>query len=456
MNCESVREGIQDLLDGTLEPAREGEVLAHLRDCADCSRAREEIAHTIESVRRLPEEEPPAEFKTRVMHAIRREGTSRAAGPAGGRLRPLPLRLAAAIGAVALAGVFAWKSIVREGPETVSAADRATLARADEIDATAPAPPAETAASEGAVSSVAPTAPVPQTEPVGGIYRRLEEFGARLGDGKDRDEAARDGAEIEKNEQERRDAAVRGFAEDSRRALHLAQADREGEAKKAGEILGKTALGIEVSLEDKPAPTPVTGSDDFFLGRVQPEAEVQAVLSGSVSNLASPATVYSLQLERPEALSGLKAFLVPYQPPVAAEGLSAERAQAPPGVSFDTTLVDRVEIPGYLVATVPVKDLGRFDESIRKISGIRVLPPEESAAFRFREAPRSLPAPEIPASRPSLRLHAAGPQAGPSSPKAPEAAGVAGEKEQAPERKAPETVEVRLYLIPPPPPPAPK
>lgn len=106
IDCTQARSLLSGHQDGTLDPAAEAAVAAHLRGCAECSGAAGSLLAVRELLRGLPREPAPPELLGRVLAAVRAEERDRlvASAPAGtGMTRPflsrfrIPLEAAAAV-----------------------------------------------------------------------------------------------------------------------------------------------------------------------------------------------------------------------------------------------------------------------------------------------------------------------------------------------------------------------
>ena len=121
MNCEEVRDLLDDYLDGSLPEQTAGEVRAHVETCAECSRELARLESLLADVKTLPRSiDPPAELWGRIEARLAPRSVARIPRPAtappaslakSARTRQPWLQLAAAavfLMAVSSAATVAW------------------------------------------------------------------------------------------------------------------------------------------------------------------------------------------------------------------------------------------------------------------------------------------------------------------------------------------------------------
>ncbi len=138
------------LIDGQLDAEKRRRVEAHLRTCAQCRRAYEDMRATVLLLRQAPRAVPPRAFTLTEADVMR---------PSRRRSRPLWLRWATGLVALALVLVVALDAFIATaphefGPEIVSQAPQAT-----NVLSASPSP-----AVRGMAPRVAVAAPTPQKE----------------------------------------------------------------------------------------------------------------------------------------------------------------------------------------------------------------------------------------------------------------------------------------------------
>jgi anti-sigma factor RsiW len=127
MNCESVRDLLDDYVDGALPEEAAGEVRAHVAVCAECRQELERLESLLTQVRALPTSvDPPADMWDRIEARLAPRSAARIPRPVisppathaqSARFRPRWLQLAAAamlLMAVSSAATVAW---LRHGSE---------------------------------------------------------------------------------------------------------------------------------------------------------------------------------------------------------------------------------------------------------------------------------------------------------------------------------------------------
>jgi mycothiol system anti-sigma-R factor len=127
MNCKDTPEFISPYLDGELEPERAAELTAHLQDCADCTRALEEMSHLSQAVARTaPRYKAPETLRARIADALAAEiaseskplPSSQPISPQSAAAQPTPLWPAIGTGRwrpLALAASFALAIVMSSG-----------------------------------------------------------------------------------------------------------------------------------------------------------------------------------------------------------------------------------------------------------------------------------------------------------------------------------------------------
>jgi len=115
VNCESLRENLDDYLDGALEPGRAAQAAAHVGECAACAERLAQARSLERALAALPVPHPAAGFETRVLRHAR---------AAAGRSRP-PRIVGAAFVAAFAASILTviYTGLLVEAPRTeISAA----------------------------------------------------------------------------------------------------------------------------------------------------------------------------------------------------------------------------------------------------------------------------------------------------------------------------------------------
>ncbi|MFO8056934.1 MAG: hypothetical protein R6V10_06545 [bacterium] len=128
MKSHHITEILVDLLYDELPEDRKKEALAHLEECTECAREYEELKKTVGAFQKLPDPEPPAHLKTRIMARARDKGR-----PNSRRKKVLRPALAAAAALVVGLSLF----VVFSGPEQkneVASSDDWYLEAAREMD----------------------------------------------------------------------------------------------------------------------------------------------------------------------------------------------------------------------------------------------------------------------------------------------------------------------------------
>jgi hypothetical protein len=70
VSCADCQPLFQDYLDGTLPKPKSLELFLHVRECADCQTALEELKQVFQLLESLPEREVPADFNTPVLSSV--------------------------------------------------------------------------------------------------------------------------------------------------------------------------------------------------------------------------------------------------------------------------------------------------------------------------------------------------------------------------------------------------
>jgi hypothetical protein len=114
MNCEKVRQRLDDYLDGELDTLARRAVREHLGGCAGCRARLDELQNLVARLADLPAPSPSAGFEDRVLQQARRahEEWSQVRGHQGW--------LAAALAASLFAGVGIGLQVDRGAPETAT------------------------------------------------------------------------------------------------------------------------------------------------------------------------------------------------------------------------------------------------------------------------------------------------------------------------------------------------
>jgi mycothiol system anti-sigma-R factor len=127
MDCKDTPELISPYLDGELEPERTAELTAHLQDCADCTRALEEMSQLSQAVARTaPRYKAPETLRARIADALAAEiaseskplPSSQPLSPRPATAQPIPLRPTLGTGRwrpLALAASFALAIVMSSG-----------------------------------------------------------------------------------------------------------------------------------------------------------------------------------------------------------------------------------------------------------------------------------------------------------------------------------------------------
>lgn len=123
MTCAEVRDAAVELVLGTLDGSRRGEVVAHLASCADCRAEVESLTRVTDALWLVaPEAEPGEGFESRVLRAtVPRRGWAR-------RALAVAAVLVALVGGLVLGSVRTARPALAEGP--MLDAGRARVGRA--------------------------------------------------------------------------------------------------------------------------------------------------------------------------------------------------------------------------------------------------------------------------------------------------------------------------------------
>ena len=70
LGCEDCLDGLQDYLDGTLEKTRSLQFFLHLRECAECQHAHDDMQALFGMLESLPEHEVPADFNAKILASV--------------------------------------------------------------------------------------------------------------------------------------------------------------------------------------------------------------------------------------------------------------------------------------------------------------------------------------------------------------------------------------------------
>lgn len=128
MNCETVRENLSDLIDGTLEQPLRFAIENHFQDCQACRDEFETFEKTWSLLDQIPWVEPPEHLHRRIMTAIRTlHSQEEAAAPVPLWRRcwealsaPIPARASMGWTATAVAGILAIGMIAQVGTGNIT------------------------------------------------------------------------------------------------------------------------------------------------------------------------------------------------------------------------------------------------------------------------------------------------------------------------------------------------
>jgi hypothetical protein len=119
MNCTDIQKGIDDFLDGELNPAQQAGFDAHLQDCASCRKQVAEERQRLVLLQSMPVPEPSPDFADRVIRAARQSEERRHSEE---HLRHRRYGFVAGFGSALAAGFALWLvvGVLPQTPESVS------------------------------------------------------------------------------------------------------------------------------------------------------------------------------------------------------------------------------------------------------------------------------------------------------------------------------------------------